>query len=451
MNKIILIFSALLLSGCYSGVLSDMKPAKTPNVWTSYKDKINQSKETKDLHKWWQKFDDPALNELIIIAFENSPQRGIAEARILEARGIRRTTRSFLFPQIGASAQTGQQDTGMSDGDNFYEATFDASYEIDIFGRNRNATKAATASIKNLEENYYNVTLTMIGEIARDYIDYRRFQTQADIAQKNLDVQEKTLKLVRNLKKFGEAPQLDVEQAENLVNTTKSSIPEFERLAQNARLRLSVLTGELDQDLSNILNQDASIPTTDIMPVLIAPADIIALRPDVRAATYNLTAATALTEAAIADLYPKFTLSGFFGVTKSALVSSTSIWNVSLGAAVSLIDFGRIEGQIDAARAIEKRAFEAYRLATLEAVRDVETALSDYAHLNEQEQYLYDAFQNAQKALKLSQLLYQEGEVSFLNVLQAQRTLNDSDRALINIKADRSQSLIRLYKSIGVY
>lgn len=450
MKKYLSIAAPLLLSGCLGTGLNFTLPGQ-PSVWSAYQSDVIEKAEAENLHKWWQKFKDPALDTLVETAFATSPARRIAEARIIEARGIRRSTSSSLFPQIGASANSGRQKTGLSTADNYYEATFDASYEVDLFGQNRNTKKAADENVKNLEANYNNVTLSLIAEISRDYIDYRRFQKQAFIAQKNLDIQEKTLSLVRHQKEFGEAPQLDVERAENLVNTTKASIPEFMRLADNARLRLSVLTGEVPEKLIPILSAEASIPGADATPVLLAPADVIALRPDIQAAAANLRASTALSKAAVANIFPKFNISGFFGVAEGALFSATSLWNVAAGAAVSLLDFGRIQGGIDAARGVEMRAFESYRLTTLQAVSEVETALTDFARLNEQEAHLHGAYDNANKALELSQLLYREGEVDFINVLDAQRTLNTANASLINIEGDKAQSLVRLYKSLGVY
>ena len=449
MSKIFILPFLFLLTGCLS-LGQNFSVPETPKAWTGYQADIIEEAEVQNLKNWWQQFDDPALNELILLAFKNSPDQNIAKARILEARGIRLSTRALLFPEVDVSGTAGRQDDGQ-DIDNFYEAGFDASYEIDVFGANRNASRAANFAVRALEASYHNVTLTFIAEISRDYIDFRAAQKQANIARKNLEIQEKTLDLVRKQKEFGEAPQLDVERAENLVNTTKSSIPEFKRLADNARFRLSVLTGSLPEKLIPVLRKKADIPGSDVKPVLSAPAKVIALRPDIRAAGYTLSAATSLAESATADIFPTFTLSGFFNIVDNSLLNGTSVWNVALGAAVNLIDFGRIRGRIDAARAVELEAYETYRKTILEAVSEVETALSDYAHINEQHAHLFNAFVNAKEALELSQLLYKEGEVSFINVLEAQRTLNESDSALISVQAARSQSLVRLYKSLGVY
>lgn len=442
--------STILLSGCFAGP-TDLSEPNKPKSWSAYESTDTQGTETENLRNWWQQFNDPALNELIELTLINSPDRNIAQARILEARGIRRTTRSALFPQLGASANTERSDLGFVGPDDFYDASFDASFELDIFGKNRKNASASTSQLRALEAQYHDTSLTLIAEVSRNYIDYRAFKKQIKIAEKNLDIQEKTANLIRSRHKVGEAPRLDVERADTLVNTTKSSIPEFRRLADNARLSLSVLTGYLPEEIKALLETQATIPNASLVPILTSPSNVLSVRPDIQAAQYNLSANTKLAESAWADLFPSFTLSGLFGESKGGFSPATTIWTVAAGTAVNLIDFGRIEGQIDAARAREKQAYETYRRAILYAVAEVETALIDYARIDEQRDSLQKAFENADRALKLSQQLYNEGEISFIDVLDAQRTVNTADSALINAEAAQSNSLVRLYKSLGVY
>jgi outer membrane protein TolC len=132
-------------------------------------------------------------------------------------------------------------------------------------------------------------------------------------------------------------------------------------------------------------------------------------------------------------------------------LASTGIWNVALGSAVSLLNFGRIEGQINAAQAREKQAFEQYRKTVLNAVSEIETALVDYTYINQQYISLESAYEAAKKSLDLSQLLYKEGEISFLDVLDAQRSTNNSESAMISAKSAQVESVVRLFKSLGVY
>jgi len=271
------------------------------------------------------------------------------------------------------------------------------------------------------------------------------------IASKNLHIQEETLTLIRNQFAVGEAPQLDVERAENLVNTTKASIPEFERLAVNARLQLTILTGVLPEHLQENITIENNIPGGDVKAVLLNPSEVLINRPDIRAAIARLQSSSAITAAESASIFPSFDVGGFYGIADSAVISSSSIWSIFLGGAFALLDFGRIEGRIDTAKALEVEAFQEYRKTILDAVTEVETALNDYSKINNRRVSLFNAYINADKALQLSMQLFKEGEISFLDVLDSQRTVNLADSELVTAQAAQSESLIRLFKSLGVY
>ncbi|PZP56284.1 MAG: hypothetical protein DI586_04215 [Micavibrio aeruginosavorus] len=450
MKYILLVTTSLMLSGCLL-TTPEHETIPSPAVWTASTQGI-EKQTPQNLHGWWKGFNDPALNQLVDIALKGSPDRRMAEARILEARGLRRAVNSALFPQLQASGSAGRAknlNTNFKAGE-LYDAGFDASYEIDIFGRNRSNSDAADANFEARSAEYHDVSLTLVSEVTRAYVELRAAQKQSEIAYKNLEAQQKTLELVRQQKELGEAPQLDVERSEGLVNTTKASIPEFDRQADNARLRLSVLTGEMPEKIKPLVEAKSDV-ISDIKPVLLAPAEVINQRPDVRAAQFNLEAQTSLTKAEIASIFPTVTLAGFFGIADTALIDSTTIWSSGISAAVSLLNFGRISGNIDAAKARETQSFELWRKTVLQAVTDVEISLTDYAHIKERKVTLQQAAANAERSLNLSQQLYKEGEVSFLDVLDAQRTVNNANAEVVGAEEALSLSLVALYKSLGVY
>ncbi|MDF7800038.1 TolC family protein [Pontiellaceae bacterium B1224] len=446
MNLKSLLLLPLLLTGCVS--MQELPEPAMPDVWEFSATTVS----TNELSAWWTTFDDPDLNALVEAALTNSPRQRIAAARIEEARGIRRTAKSSLFPTLGISGNAGREREGFYETTgNFYDAGFDASYELDLFGKNRNTVKAADAQFQALEADFQQVEITLAGEVARTYIEFRAAEKQRSIAEKNLEAQEATLKLVQQQRDLGESPQLDVERSASLVNTTRASIPEYKRLADNARLQLAVLTGQLPQELDLLCADCTVVPGADITPLLLAPADVMANRPDIRSAAALLAANTAQVKVSVAELYPTISLSGFYGLAEGVLFDSTTIWNGTIGGAVNLIDFGRVEGRIDAAQARELQAYELYRLTILQAVVDVEMALVDHERISEQHGSRQKAYDNSAAALKLSEELFREGEISFLDVLDAQRTVNDTDSALVAVEAAHAQSIVRLYKSLGIY
>lgn len=451
MKSYILPAALLTLSGCIlDGQI--FEAPQTPAYWQAAGSAgSGVYAEAHSLQHWWEVFDDASLNLLMQAMLNDNPDRAIAAERVREARGLRRSARSALFPQVSARAQGSRQDFGFVGPDNFYEAGFDSTFELDIFGVNRKTDEAAQADILAREAEYHDTTLTLIAETARTYIDLRTFERQVQIAEENLAIQEKTLGLTRIRFEVGDAPLLDVQRAENLAYTTRSSIPEFKRLSENARLRLSVLTGLLPEALNALISAGEPLNGANVAPALMTPASVLAQRPDIRAAAASLQSRTALAESATAELFPSVTLSGFFGRSEGAFSGATTIWNVIAGAAVSLLDFGRIEGQIDAARAREAQAFHAYRRTIIEAVIEVETALTDYGRAGERAAALHSAYESAKAALALSETRFKEGDVSLIDVLDVQRTANETQAQLISAQAAQAESLVRVYKSLGVY
>ncbi len=449
-RSVLLLSMTTVLSGCFAGG-QDFPQMALPVAWHYGTAPAVKISPAGDMTHWWVGFGDPVLGRLVDLALSGNPDRRIAQARITEARGQRRTSFGGLFPDIGASAGVGREKSQFGGASDYYDARFDAAFEMDLFGKNRKALNASEENLRALEATYEDVSLSLVAEVVRTYVEMRGFQKQVLIAKDNLAVQDKTLGLIRQLHEAGETPQLDVERAENLVNTTRAALPDYERQANNAQIRLTVLTGEMPADLAGLVRQGGGeILTADVAPVLSAPARVLTLRPDIRAAQATLAQQTALAESVTAEIFPTFSLSGFFGVADNAVVNSATIWNVGLGTAVSILDFGRIAGRIDASRARETQAYEAYRKVVLEAVADMETALNDYAQINAQYVALSQAHDHARKALGFSEALYREGEISFLDVLDSERTLNTAQSALVNAEVARVQALVRLYKALSV-
>ncbi|MEM8844306.1 MAG: TolC family protein [Pseudomonadota bacterium] len=447
---LIILLILMSLTGCFAKdpVIED---PEQPTKWTQDSENQLELVDISYLDDWWEKFNDPVLNNLVTIALENSPDRLIAAARINQARGLQRTSRSFLYPQVDVLGNAGREDPILTNEESFYDARFDATYELDVFGENRDRVTASEFDVDASVYEYEDVSLTLIGDVARAYLRVREFQKQVTIAKRNLKIQEDTLKIVQAQYSFGEVPRLDVERSENLVNTTKASIPEFERFAINARLQLSTLLGLLPEELENQIGFDSTIPGGDVNAVLLSPTSVLAYRPDVQAAFSRLNSSAAITAAENASLFPSFSIGAFYGVADTSSIDSTTIWSILLSGAFSLLDFGRIEGRIDTAEANQVEAYENYRRTILNALTEVETAMNDYAKINNQRVSLFLAFKNADKASELSLQLFKEGEISFLDVLDAQRTANEADSDFVTAQAAQSESLIRLFKSLGVY
>lgn len=449
-NLSLLISFFIILSACSTSSI-EFPSLLTPQSWISNdENKFVEDADISELHNWWLNFNDISLNSLIETTLENNPGRKISKSRIAEARAIRQTTSASLFPEIGFSGNGGRGKDGVTTG-NYYDAGFDASFEIDIFGVNQSRVDAADSKINSLEEQFHDISLTLIAEVARVYVDFRAAQKQVAIANKNLNIQKETLNLIRQQYNVGEIPLLDVERSESLVNKTESTIPEYRRQADIARLQLTILTGTLPHEILPIVETESDITSLTIDPILMSSTSVLNNRPDIRASIASLSEATSLSNSAAASIWPTFSLSGFYGIGETALVNSTNIWTLAAGTAVSLLNFGRIEGEIDASKEREKQAFESYRKTILNATVEVETALVDVTRLKSQGASIQKAFNNAENSFKLSQQLFTEGEISFIDLLDVQRTLNEADSARVVSEQSQVNSIIRLYKSMGIY
>ncbi len=421
-------------------------PAKTP-------EKAAAIQQTTVLSNWWKQFHDAQLDWLVDQSLKENPDVHQASARIDEARGMAKTSNAALYPQItanGDAARERQLFLGPVTG-NVYDASFDASYELDLFGKNREAAKAAELEAQAAGKDYDWVKLSLIAEVARNYVTMRAAEKQISLAEKNLNIEKDTLSLVDRQRKAGGASSFDYERAALQVNQSAARIAEYKRQRENATLALITLTGLDAKTLHQHLKAAHDIPGISLKAVADAPASVLARRPDIAAANARFTEATSLKESQAAAVFPTISLSGLFGLSKTLIVDTANVWSLGGNAAVSLLDFGRIQGQIDAASAREVSAYEDWRKAILQGMQDVETALTNVTQLSQQRVALGRAKENAAKAVSLAQDRYRAGDASLLDVLDAQRQLIDADSALIDAEGNYVTAIVALYKALGQY
>ncbi|WP_084675862.1 efflux transporter outer membrane subunit [Candidatus Odyssella acanthamoebae] len=405
------------------------------------------------LKEWWKQFEDENLNWLIEQTLKESPDIHQAAARIDEARGLQKTAFGSLLPAISGSADVNRGKqlflkpiTGDS-----YDASFDASYEFDLFGKNREAFKAAENELLATLQDYDWIKLSIIAEVIRTYISMRAAEKQIVLAQHNLEIQKDTLALVERQFKAGSASEFDVKRTALQVHQSTARIADYNRQKEVYMLSLLTLTGLTAELIKAHLTTCKEIPGIDLKAIADAPASVIARRPDITAANLRFIEATSLRQSQLAAFFPTLSLSSLFGLSQTVLVPSTTVWNIGGKTAVSLLDFGRIQGQIDAASAREVTAYEAWRKAILQGLQDVETALTNTARYEEQRHALNLAKINAAKAVSLSQTRYRQGDNSLLDVLDAQRHLIETDQALIEVENSYVIAIVALYKALGQY
>ncbi len=418
-----------------------------------------QPVEAVDLKRWWESFHDPMLNELIERGVNSSLDIQLAAARIREARAELQSERANLFPTVdadGSYARTRSSQSviafGPSEG-SLYDAGFDAGWQIDVFGGTRRAIEAARDTLQSQIDARRTVTITLLSEVAQNYIMVRGFQRELAIVRDNVAAQQDNLDVTRAKLQAGNATELNIQQAQAQLTTTQSEIPTLQTEIQQAIYRLSQL---LDVDPGTLYPQlaaDAPLPfgPPAIPPGL--PSELLRRRPDVRQAERLLAAATANIGVATADLFPKFSLTGSLGVESLSLKTladaSSPFWSVGPTVSWRIFDAGQIKANIRAADARQQEAIIQYRQAVRQAITDVEAALVAYAREQDRRELLRQAVDANRQAVDLSVQLNNAGLVDFLNVLTARQTLFDSQDQLAQSDRAISIDLIAVYNALG--
>ncbi|HYY25265.1 MAG TPA: efflux transporter outer membrane subunit [Candidatus Udaeobacter sp.] len=461
---------ALSAGGCSVGPNYKKPEVKFASEWAEAKQSGVDGRPA-ELTRWWTSFNDPLLNSLVERAVRSNLDLRQAEARIREARAVRALTAAGEWPTVDVatsytrnrssenafaiSPQTGGASPGLSGklDQNFYKAGFDASWEIDVFGGVRRSVEAADATIEATVEDRRAALVTLLGDVARNYIDLRGFQHRIEVAQANLKAQQETLDLTRVRFQAGLASDLEVAQAEGQLNTTAAQIPTLESLLKQSAHRLDVLLGSQPGALADELSPTAPIPALPPEVLVGLPSELLRRRPDIRSAERQLAAATAQVGAATADLFPKFSLTGAAGLQSISagdwFTGRSRFWSIGPTVRWPIFDAGRIRANIEVRNAQQEQALTQYEKTILTAFEDVENSLVSYSREQARYRSLSQAVAANRRAVEMSNELYTRGLVDFLNVLENQRALYASENDLAQSEAAMASNLVSLYKALG--
>ncbi|HET8563012.1 MAG TPA: efflux transporter outer membrane subunit, partial [Candidatus Binatia bacterium] len=336
---------------------------------------------------------------------------------------------------------------------NLYKAGFDASWEIDVFGGVRRSVEAADANVQASVENRRDALVTLLGDVAKNYIDLRGFQRRLAVAQANLKTELETAELTKIRFQAGLASDLDVARAEAQANTTAVQIPTLESSLKQAAYQLDVLLGLQTGSLWDELYVEKAIPALPPEVLIGLPSELLRRRPDIRRAERQLAASTAQIGAAMADLFPKFSLTGAVGLQSLSasdwFTRGSRFWSIGPTISWPIFDAGRIRANIEVRNAQQEQALNQYEKTVLTAFQEVETSLVAYSKEQTRYRSLIDAVAANRRALQMANELYIRGLNDFLNVLDAQRSLNASENDLAQSEATMASNLVSLYKALG--
>lgn len=460
-SRILTMLAGLGLAGCAAVGPDYVSPTPAaPPAWRQLDPAAQpalSSASPDALAHWWQQLNDPLLSALMEDALRTSPDLKSAQARLRESRARRTAADAARYPALDASASAGRtrssEATGGGATRNVYSAGFDASWELDVFGGVQRGVEAAQADFEAAQASLDDTRVSLVAEVATNYVDVRTLQARLAIARANLDAQSETLQLTAWRAQAGLVNDQDVEQARSNREQTRAQIPLLQSGLVEAEHRLDLLLGLAPGTLHPRLDAAGALPA---MPARIAvgiPAEALRQRPDVRAAERKLAAETAHLGAAEAARYPGFKLSGSIGLealTLGALGNGDAAASSLLaGITAPLFDAGRLRAQAEAQDAVREQAQVAYEQAVLAALQDAENALSALARSREREQALTTAAASARTAAELAHQRYSAGLVDFQSVLDTERTRLSVEDSLASARADGVQALIRLYKALG--
>ncbi len=456
--------SLLLLSGCLAGPRLQRPPMNLPTTFASAPS-LSQS-ATAPEQAWWKNFNDAELNALVDRAVAANLDLKQADARVRQARATAGVAFAPLLPQstltTSANRDRSRFFTGVdANGSpllrpinyNDFKFEFDASWELDLWGRVRNGYRASLEDLAAQEQDRRDVLVTLLAEIARNYTELRGTQLRLQIAKKDQADEQDIVHLTEVLAKAGLSTERDVAQAKAALAALNATVPTLEASAEVSVHRLSVLTGQPPNTLRAELDAAAPLPEASQSIATGLPSQLLERRPDIRRAEAQVRAADLRIGVAKADYFPRFTLIASGGRDGQQLhdlaFGSTNIFGVGPSVSVPLFNAGSVRSNVELQRGKAAEAENRYRGLVLNALQETEDALSRLTCERERLSQLESEASEQQTALHLSQVQYKAGLVDFTTVLTSERDLHVVEDETAQSRVNVTTDMIALYKALG--
>jgi NodT family efflux transporter outer membrane factor (OMF) lipoprotein len=473
---------ATLLSGCTAlpeyvrngfkvGPNYDTPPAPVTPKWIDADDMRVRS-ESDDLSQWWKVFNDPVLDDLIGHAYSQNLTLREAGFRVLQARAQYGYAIGELFPQTqdangnytrsatsvasvnGGSLGTlfSPQGAAVNQYYGMITTNFTLAWELDFWGRFRRAIEAAGADLDASVESYDDVLVTMLGDVAANYIQLRVYEKQIELLRKNVELQTESVKIAKARFDLGKTTELDLSQAKTTLDGTLAQIPKTEISVRRTTNKLCVLLGMPPEELATRLAR-LPIPAAPGEVAASIPADLLRRRPDVRKAERNAAAESARIGVNVSALYPHIAINGTLGWQAPNLNQLFTPLAFQGGYGPSfqwdLLNYGRLWNNIKFQRAKFQEVVTKYQNKVLSAAEEVEDGLIQYTKAHEEVKYLADSVVEADKAVRIGMLEYKAGKVDFNRVAVLEQNLVQQDILLTQAKGDVALGLVQVYRALG--
>ena len=454
MKRIVILLMALVMTGCAVGPDYKRPPVSTPLSW------MTEEKETQDLINtaWWDQFNDPVLNDLIHSALKENKDVKIAAARVEEFIGRYGFTRSALFPQINIGAEGGMNQVTekgaiappQENPASYYQISLNGIWEIDLWGKLRRATEAARADLLSTEEAQRTVIMTLVTSVANSYVNLRDLDKQLEIAQNTTNTRKESYDLFKLRFEGGVISELELNQVKSEYEQALSTIPQVQKTIAFQENALNLLLGRNPGPI--LRGKTIDELTFPAVPAGL-PSDILANRPDIRQAEQNLISANAQIGVAKALYFPSISLTGLFGFASRDLADlftgPAKTWNWAVPISAPIFTGGAIAGQVKAAEAVQQQTLQQYQKTIQSAFAEVEDSLIDQKRSREQLQAQASQVDSLRKYAQVARLRYENGYTSYIEVLDAERSLFNAELAYTQTQGVLFQALVNLYKAMG--
>ncbi len=466
-----LLSMVLVISGCAVGPNFVKPEAKLQENWSEKGDPRVMTQTAVD-RQWWRTFNDPALDQLIQLAYQQNLPLQIAGLRILEARAQLGIAIGRQYPQqqevFGSVTGEGLSEnaansSGLDRSFWDYQLGFDAAWELDFWGKFRRDVEAAHASLIASVADYDDALVSLTAEVARTYAVIRTFEVLTELTRENAQVQAEGLKIAESRFRNGVTTELDVTQARTLLESTRASIPQLQTGLRQAQNALSTLLGQPPGAVQALLDGHKGIPTAPAEVAVSVPAELLRRRPDIRSAELFAAAQCARIGIAKADLYPSFSLFGEIGLQSSSrggagsgntdfdnlLDGDSSFYSFGPGVQWPIFNYGRIENNIRIQDARFQQLLVNYQNTVLRAAQEAEDALTGFLKAQEATAFEQNSVNAAQRSVEIALVQYREGAVDYQRVLDTQRALLQEETNLAQTRSSIATNLIALYKALG--
>lgn len=462
-SSLALLSLVAMLAGCAVGpgyVRPASQPAETgPFVEPTDTELVSPLPAT---DQWWKLFEDPALDALIVKALAKNTDIRVATANLLKARAIVGEARNRLLPQTDASAQytrqrarvqSGQPGQGQAVEFDYFSLGFDASYEVDLFGGVSRSIEAARADSDAAKASLDAARIAVAAETARTYAQACSYAEQAAVARETLELQRRTLDFTQKLFDAGRGTQRDIARATVLAEQVAAQLPQFEAERRASLYALATLTGDPPALVDAAAARCIRPPKIKSVIPVGDGAALLKRRPDVARAERTLAADTARIGIATAELFPSIRLLGSVGLGSNRLgdLTDSASSSFSIGPLISWTfpNIGAARARIKQARAQTQASLATFDGAVLLALQETEQALARYAGAVDRQAALNRAEVASNKAALLTRARFQEGADSFLDLLDAERSLADSRAALAQANGNVAEAQVSLFKALG--